>query len=277
MKTEKYRKSAKEFIQGGKSLYNKAYSDIVCYVKETNDRIEQHYRYKQHLLWEISQDGKQVLHQYTNFYIDWKVFETPRIKSSLLDSYSGRGIIANFSASIVPSFSVPGILSLHSGSNKEYEKAKRQWNEAKQFYEEMILERERFHHTKEKMKEIRSFIHVERKLLDRIITKVKQITAQLNSSIKRSSFSRLEADYLKVIHKIAETISELLTTKFLTDDIRVSGQYEDVFEKIKIIYKAFKKAPSIISRKNIEKIVNLPSTKNIWYVVSKGHYKTFDK
>src|SRR5213080_1763527 len=55
-KTEKYRKSAKEYIQGGKSLYNKAYSDIVCHVKETNDRIEQHYRYKQHLLWEISQN-----------------------------------------------------------------------------------------------------------------------------------------------------------------------------------------------------------------------------
>jgi hypothetical protein len=276
-KAEKCRKSAKEYIQGGKSLYNKAYSDIVCHMKETNDRIEQHYRYKQHLLWEISQDVKQVLQQCTNFYIDRRVFETPRFSSSLVDSYSGRGVIANFSASIVPSLSVPRILSLHSNSNEEYEKAKRQKKKAKQFYEEMILERERFYHAKEKMKEIRSFIYVEKKLLDRIITKVKQITAQLNSSIKRSSFSSLEAGYLKVVHKIVETINELLTTKFLTDTIRVSGQYEDVFEKIKIIYKALKKAPSILSRKNSKKIVNLPSTNNKWYVVSKGHYKTFDQ
>ncbi|MCQ6278537.1 hypothetical protein [Bacillus sp. EB600] len=267
-KTEKYRKSAKEYIQGGKSLYNKAYADIVFHVKETNDRIVQHYHYKQHLLWEISQDVKQVLHQCTNFYIDRRVLETPRFSSSLVDSYSGRGVIAVFSATIVPSYSVPSVLSLHSNSNEEYEKAKRQRNKSKKFYEEMILKRERFHHAKENMKEISSFIYVERKLLDRIITKVKQITAQFNSSIKKSSFSRLEAEYLKVIHKIAETINELLTTKFLTDTMRVSGQYEDVFEKIKIIHKALKKAPSTIRRKDIEKIIKPPATNHKWYVVS---------
>ena len=276
-KTEKYRKIAKEYIQDGKNLYNEAHSDIVFHVKETNDRIVQHYRYKQHLLWEISQDVKQVLQQCTNFYIDRRVFETPRISSSLVDSYSGRGVIANFSVTIVPSIRVPRILSLHSNSNEEYAKAKGQKNEAKRFYKEMILDRERFIYAKGKMKGIRNFITAERKLLDCIISKVKQITVQLNSSIKSSTFSGLEADYLKVVHKIAETINELLTTKFLNDNIRVSRQYEDVFTKIKIIHNVLKKAPSIINRKNMGKIVKLPSMNSKWYVVSKGHYKTIDQ
>jgi hypothetical protein len=244
---EEYRRSAKKYVQDGERIYNNAYSEVSSYSYETSYKIEQHYSYKQRIVKEISGDVSPVLSRFNSFNIDRRVLEAPSIDTLSLSSISGKDLLGGFSASFAPSFPIPSIFDLFSDPEEEYWEARRQKDEAKRFYENMKYERDRLRNVKEKLRNIRYYMDDEKKLLDSLNMKLRNITTQLNTGMNKTSFTKDEADYLKGIHKIAMQISDLLTIKFLNENFTITDQYQLAFGKIKEINQALEETPSISS------------------------------
>lgn len=244
-RADEYRRIAKRYVQDGEKIYNKAYSEVLSYSNEISYEIEQHYNYKQQILKEISSDVMPVLSKFNNFDIDKKVFDAPSINTSTLSSLSGVDMVGKLSLSLAPSFLIPSILDLFSDPDEEYWEARSQMEEAERFYDNMRYERDKLYNIKENLRTIRYYIYDEKQLLDNLMLKVRNISSQLKSSMNKYSFSQAEADYLKGVHKIAQNISKLLTTKFLNNDFTITRQYKQAFEKIKAIDNSLQSAPTI--------------------------------
>lgn len=241
---EEYRRSAKKYVADGERIYNKAYSEVTAYSNETSYKIDQHYSYKQRIIKELGSDVKPVLSRFNSFDIDKRIFDAPSIDTSSLGALSGMSLMQGFSSS-KPLLQIPSIFDLFGDPEEEYWEARRQRDQAKWFYEDMKYERQKLNTIKDNMRTIRNYIYDEKQILENLVLKVKNITSQLKSSMMKTSFSQLEADYLKGIHKIALSISELLTTRFLNDDFTITSQYKSTFERIKEINNAIATAPTI--------------------------------
>jgi hypothetical protein len=256
---DEYRRRAKKYVEDGERLYEKTYSDVVSYANETRYKIEQHYRYKQDLVRKISKEVNPVLKRFSDFDIDRKVIDMPQIDSSSFGTFSGGGLFASFTDG-PPTISGGAFLLdiLLGDADEEYWEARRQRDEAKRFYEDMKYEREKLRNEKEKMRDIRYFISDEKQLLENLIQKIGQITSLLDSGMKKSSFNKSEADYLKSVHKIAEQINGLISKKFLNDNFTINKQYYAVFENIKAIDHELSEAPTITDgTETLRKIMKL--------------------
>lgn len=243
-----YRRKARQYIEDGERIYNTAYSEVFSYSYETSKKIEKHYDYKQQIIKELKSDVAPVITRFNDFDIDRKVIDSPSVNASVLSSISGMDLCKSLSSSdhsVYSVFPIPRLDELFSDPDEEYWEARRQKDEANRFYENMKYERNNLHNIKEKMRTIRYYIDDEKELLAGLTSKVKNISAQLNTSMKRKRFSQSEADYLKGVHEIAQSLSELLTTKFFDNNFNITSQYKTAFEKIKAIDNSLPTAPTI--------------------------------
>jgi len=238
---EEYRRRAKEYVRDGQEIYEKAYSDVSSYSYETKYKVEQHYSYKQKVIKEFSSDIAPVLSSFSNFNIDSKVFDTPSISGSI----SGIDLFGGLSASFAPTLPIPSIFDLFEDADEEYYEARRQSDEAKSYHENMKYEREKLRNVKENMRAVRSFIDDEKRLIENMVSKLKNISTQLKTGMTKSNFSKDEAEYLKELHKIAVSINDLVSTKFLNDNFTVTNQYQLAFNKIKEIDSSLAAVPLI--------------------------------
>ncbi|MDF2892046.1 MAG: hypothetical protein K0R80_2413 [Clostridia bacterium] len=259
-RAEEYRRRAREYVKDGERIYNEAYSQVTSYSYETSCKIENHYNYKQRIIKEISSDVSPVLSRFNSFDIDHKVFDAPSVNDSLLSSLSGKDLFSGVS-SFASTLSIPSILDLFSDPEEEYWEARRQKDEAKRFYEDVKYEREKLRNIKEKMRIIRSYIDDEKQLLDSLVSKVNNITSQLRLGMTKTSFTQSEADYLKGVHRIAQNMSELLTTRFLDNNFTITSQYQLSFDRLKQINSSIEVAPSVTEgTEGIRKLLDILGT-----------------
>ena len=109
----------------------------------------------------------------------------------------------------------------------------------------MITEKKKLEKYKEQMREVRSFIISERSELSSLMNKVKKMTSELQTGMKKNSFTQEEADYLKGIHKITECIVTLLSTQFLSDSFKITQKYKKVYDSVQDINQSIPSSPSI--------------------------------
>ena len=245
-----YNKRAQEYVRDGREIYEKAQDDVSSYSFKTKLKVEEHYNYKRRVVGELSKDVYPVLSSFKNFDIDSKIFDTPSISNT---SNNSLGALIGGASSFD---SISGSLI-----------AIRQRDEAKSYYESMKHEREKLRNIKENMRVIRIFMEDEKQLIDSMESKLKTISSQLKENMSKDSFSVKEADYLKVLHAIAESINGLISNKFLDDNLSVSKQYKSSFDKLKAIDTSLGSEPSLKQGKNsITKLLEIIDVTSRKYV-----------
>lgn len=233
---------AKELVKEGDRIYEAAYDKVQSYASETEYRLKRHMSYKQDIAKELGGNIGSTLKAFADFHIDEKIISAPSIQERNSTVKNFRDSLA--SCVVSTPFDMPSVLDAFI-SDDDYYEAKHQKDEAKRYKERMKMERESLYEYKDKMAEIRIFIDEEKSELDSLMEKIRKLTGDLNTGMKKSTFSSKEAEYLKGIHKIAECIVTLLSTEFLTDGFSINQRYQNAFSAIKNINQNLPYAPSI--------------------------------
>lgn len=246
-----YIQRAKELVREGEEIYDRAYDKVTSYASETQYRLRQHMDYKKGIAKELGSGIGATLRDFKNFNVDSRIMATPSIQEpgAGLSGFgstisSGMHNIQPTALSIMPRMDVPSIFDMFT-SDVDYYEAKRQRDEARYYKERMRQERDKLNDYKEKMREIRTFIDSEKRELDSLVSKLKKMTGELKTGMQKSGFSMEEAEYLKAIHEIAESIIVLLSTEFLSDGFSINQRYQKAFADVKSINQNLPYAPSI--------------------------------
>lgn len=229
-------------------LYERAYTKVTSSAIDTEYKLRQHMEYKKKLANELGEDVDTTLKEFQTFHIDAKTiapaeiqnFSVPQIQESLTGLSSFKSAVSG----CMPHLDLPSILDLVNAENDYYE-ARRQRDEARSYKERMKWERDKLYDYREKMSEITSFIGAEKNELDSLMGKLRTMTGQLKSGMQKTSFSTEEAEYLKGIHKIAESVAALLSTEFLNDAFSINPKYQEIYASIKNINQSLPSAHSI--------------------------------
>jgi len=252
-----YLKRAKELVREGEDIYERAYDKVTSYASETEYRLHKHLDYKNKVAKELGSNIRDTLRNFETFNIDAKIVTAPSFQESSTFLSSISSVSSNFESArsnlMQHRQDMPSILDLFI-SDEDYYEARHQRDEARYFKDRMKMEREKLNNYKNKMGEIRTFIDSEKRELDSLMGKLKKMTSELKSGMKKKSFSSEEAEYLKGIHQISEMIVGLLSTDFLNDGFSINKRYQKAFEGVKSINQDLPYAPSITDVKTLEAI-----------------------
>lgn len=250
-----YIQRAKELVSEGNSIYDKAYTKVNIYAAETGYKLKEHINYKKQIAQELGGSIANTLNKFAGFNIDSKVVSIPNIQESSVIKDSNQVLdvsntkYVSLINNVIKPIEIPSIFNMLI-SDSDYYEAKRQRDEARQFKERMKLERDKLMNYREKMSEIRSFISEEKTELDLLLTKLRKMAEELETVMKKNSFSEEESDYFKGIHKIAECVVKLLSTEFFNDDLLINEKYQEAFSNIKEINKNIPNMPSLTDLNN---------------------------
>lgn len=250
--TREYIKRAKELVNEGNDIYNRAYNRTIEYARETERRLKEHLNYKQSIAKELGNDISGTL---KNFKLDikYKSSNNSNINISWLNNtyykpVSNSSSLNMFNSSVslleICSDNIPSIFDFFS-SDDDYYEAKRQRDEAKRYKEEMKMEREKFTAYREKMSQIRDFIYSEEEQINSLMDKLRKMTNEIKKSSNKQKLTRQESEYLKCICKICEKLSKLLTSEFLDDNFSINEKYKNILKGIKRINENLPSEPSI--------------------------------
>lgn len=246
-----YLRLAREFVKEGERIYDESYNKTMNAVSDTRYKLEQHKSFKDSIVRDLGGSISATLNNFKNFSIDSKI-SAPNISSLNNSSFGLSGFNSVASSCFPNSISIPTIFS-----DIDYYEAKSQKEEARRYREQMRAEREKMRTYCSKLSEIRSFIDVEKRELQVLVDKLKSMTNELKSAMNKSSFTPEEAQYLKGIHKISESIVALLSTEFLTDSLDINQKYKQLFDGIKSINSSLPSAPSISSATTLSSVQNI--------------------
>lgn len=235
-----YIKRAKELVREGEDIYERAYDNVTSYASETQYRLHQHMNYKNKVAKELGSSIGETLRNFKNFNVDAKIMIAPSIQ----ESNSGLSIFESTSSNFIQQRDMPSIFDMFISDDNYYE-AKRQRDEARYYKDRMKMERDKLYDYKNKMSEIRTFIDSEKRELDSLMGKLKKMTSELKTGMQKSNFSVEEAEYLKRLHQIAESVVGLLSTEFLSDGFSINQRYQKAFTDVKNINQDLPSAPSI--------------------------------
>lgn len=254
-KTREYLKDARRYVEEGKARYEKAYSDVLAYSYETENRMRDHYEFKQNLLKEIGEEIDPILENFKRFDIDSKI-KIPEVVDMQSFDISSASVNFNLSQSLESSNDIAGSLvvnlfDLFSDADEDYYEARRAKEEARAYKERMGWEKEKLMNMKESMRTIRLVISEEKDVLISLKGKLIGIAKKLEDEMKKESFSEEEAAYLKGLHKIGEKIKGLITTRFIDDRYNVTSEYRSALDDIQKINTMLPDAPDLGSLKTV--------------------------
>lgn len=237
---------ARNYIREGENIYERAYHDVTDYAFETEELLQEHMKFKKRISKELGDGVGCTLESFKQFNVDAKVMSPPVIKTTEKDINIFKSSLPHHN--VTSEYDVIGDVTSVFGkyvSTKEYYRAEWQRDEALQFKQSMITEKKKLEKYKEQMREVRSFIISERSELSSLMNKVKKMTSELQTGMKKNSFTQEEADYLKGIHKITECIVTLLSTQFLSDSFKITQKYKKVYDSVQDINQSIPSSPSI--------------------------------
>lgn len=231
--------SAKDTIRIAKDRYNSAYEEANAAAAQASDDMRFHICYKESIAKELDKSVSVRIREFRDFNIDSRTIPSfPKIK---IPSSINIDSVENITRGIVP----PNPLLEGRSAEEEYRKAKEQLDAARRYKSRMDSETAKLESYRDKMEQLCDFISAEKEELDSLMEKLRKMSGELKAAMQKRSFTESEANYLKGIQKISESIVSLLKTEFLSDGLAVSRRYQDAFSKIKSINQNLPSAPSI--------------------------------
>lgn len=230
-RTREYLQSAKEYIKDGEELYQNAYDRVLRRAEKTQNAMRKHMEYKR----EVSRRlGDEILPTIQNFHV-------PNISVNIDPPFiegkkAGLSTFDNVLASVICQnpIPIPSIMDLFI-SEEDYQEARNQRDEAKQFKQQMKFERERLYAYRDRMSMITDMLSEERNQIDTLLRKLDFMTNKLETFEQNEKHNEREVEYIKAIKKISEAICKVLSADFLTDDMEISNSYKNIMNGIEQI------------------------------------------
>ncbi len=255
-----YLRRAEELVEEGNRIYEQAYSKVASYAGETEYRLSKHMDFKKDIIRELNGNIATSLKEFRSFNIESRIINYSTMQKNSINFNTAQDL-NKFNSSISSFIRTPDILMKSISdmfiSDEDYYAARCKRDEARMYKDDMKRERERLYFYKEKMSEIRSFMDSEKNELNILMSKLRQMISDLKRGMQKVNYSNQEAEYLKAIHKIAEDLSNLLLTEFLTDNFFISQRYTKAFENIKKINENLPSSPSITDTNTLRVIARI--------------------
>ena len=260
-RAREYRQRAKELVREAEDIYERAYDRTMKVVCKVENELKQHINFKEGIGKELKSDVNIVVSKFKAFDIDSKI---ERMNDKMEQGFSMNRFQSALDNCIIMNPQIPSKLDSFFNTEDYYE-AKRQRDEARRYKEQMKAEREKLYSYKDRIEAISEFLKNEKYELDILMKKIRTMTEELKDGMNKEQFSEEEAQYLKGIQKITESIMELLSTDFLSNDFRINEVYMDSYEKIKKINMNLPDSPNLFNV-NIANIIRASNTINekVW-------------
>ena len=246
-KIKKCRKEAERYVEEGKRIYEVSKEEAKQASKQTERCLREHMVFKQRVADELSGSTAKVIKEFISFDIESHIMppSIPTEDSSNINLpnliFGGDGI-----QSMRPQ--EPDLfmsLLTRYFTDKDYEKAREARRKAQDYYDKVVELQESVRLQCEKLRELRAFMEQERHVLESLMEKVRLMAGKLQSAMRRDSFTREEADYLKSITSIIENMQQSISEDFLTDSGEVTQRYHQSFEQMKKLDRLLPEAPTI--------------------------------
>lgn len=246
--TTEYIKLAKQLVQEGNELYNRAYDKVSTYAYETESRLREHTYYKQKIANEIDSTIAPIIQNFKIPSIDISINKTSYSEGQT----GGLDILSNAikSSFVANPVSLPSILDLFV-SEEDYYEAKNQKDEAKRYKQQMKYEREKLYEYRDKMSMLRDNIALEKKELDTLVKKLRHMTQEIEKVKGKDKLSNEEIIYFKGIRCISSAIIKLLSENFLNDNMEITAAYKSILKEIEDINTSVPMLPVIQDEKSI--------------------------
>ena len=255
--TKEMIKRAKSYVSEGENIIRCAYDEVNQFADETQAKLESHVDYKRSIVKELNQDVNRTISSFQNFHIERKIESAPIVTGSGSGTL-GSGWRSEFGVSSLIAQPDWGLDLLDDfWTERNYNKAREQLDEAKRFIEKAKSERSRLMAEKEKLREICQFIDSERNEINALMVKIRKLMTELTQGMEKQSFTQAEADRLKNANRIAEMMVEALTTDFLTEKFEITSRYRNAFAKIQYINSSLPAAPSVKDPTTIQALFNI--------------------
>lgn len=258
--TGEYIKLAKQLVQEGNELYNRAYDKISTYAYETEALLKEHTHYKQKIADEL---GEHILPTIENFKVPDIHIDTGKI-SCPEENTGGLNTFSNVlqSAFVTNPVLLPGVLDMFV-SEEDYYAARNQKDEAKRYKQQMKYEREKLYEYRDKMSMLRDNIALEKRELDTLTGKLRHMTQEIEKINRKDTFTNDEIIYFKGIKGISNAIIKLLSENFLNDNIEITAEYKNILKEVGDINASLPTIPAIKDEKSIQALEVLSRRWNI--------------
>lgn len=242
-KTSEFRRKAREYVDRGQEIYSDAYTRVMETVFKTKDKMYEQNRFKQNILHKLDSQVKPVIQDFGKFNIEERVIQVPEIDAS---QGAGFALLENNMSSVIMSPSdTYSRLSDILCSDDDYYEAQSKMYEAKQFRETMKLRKEELYSYRERLKELWEYMYQEQSVVNALTNKVLTLTDLLKQGMNKTTFTKEEADHLKVVNRIAQKICDCLTSEFINKDMVLTDGYKAAFANIERINNAIPDTPQI--------------------------------
>lgn len=226
-KAAEYRYDARQYINEGKEIYEKAYNRLVSTSYDVQSEISHYVKFKKQKLNEMNDILKNLNCDEKNINSSALEIKFNHLDPSSVHAHTfvtGESFFKELGA-IFSTIPAPSISDFFSDSTMDYYEAKSEREEAKFYKEAMKAERESLNNTREAMKAISSYIYSEKKEIEKLIDILKKATTnECNNK-----------DQLEAIYEITNLLAETLTTQFINNNYAITEQYNNVHAQIESI------------------------------------------
>jgi hypothetical protein len=243
-----YRRSAKDYVDKGKTIYYKTNGDLQVVVQSVKQMIDEHFLYKKKMIEQLNNELLPISNNFENRWTETKVNDISLGNDNQNISLQN-SIFHDLQSNFFPNNPIPNavdILDFFFGdADEEYWDARQKRDEAKIFYEQMKAEREKMRLIKSQLSNIKNYISDERKMIDSLFTKIEGIVKSLPLSM--NNLNKKEINYLIGINKISLILSNLLTVNFLNKEMKVTEEYEKAITNLQMVESKIANLPNIES------------------------------
>lgn len=224
--------TAKECIKQGKEIYKNAYDSVKEYADQIDKKLRDHLEYKNKIISETAEK------------INFKMPENKN-KKTIKPLYSGMDIFDSAFPCPEPYLSMEHYFDVNIFdmfiNEDEYNEAKKEMEQAQEYKNRIEMKSRTILSYKERLSEIDIFINYEKKVLDSLCGKIKNIF----DCVKNENEENADCELCrKAVKNIFAEISKLVSEEFLDYSFLIEYRYKKTFAGIKNINSLLPENPS---------------------------------
>ena len=231
--------TAKECIKQGKEIYKNAYDSVKEYADQIDKKLREHLEYKNKIISETAEK------------INFKMPENKN-KKTIKPLYSGMDIFDSAFPCPEPYLSMEHYFDVNIFdmfiNEDEYNEAKKEMEQAQEYKSRIEMKSRTILSYKERMSEIDIFINYEKKVLEALCGKIKNIFDCIKNENEENADGEL---CRKAVKNIFAEISKLASEEFLDYSFLIEYRYKKIFAGIKNINSLLPENPSPEDEKTI--------------------------
>lgn len=229
--------TAKECIKQGKEIYKNAYDSVKEYADQIDKKLREHLEYKNKIISETAEE------------INFKI---PENKKTIKPLYSGMDVFDSAFPCPEPYLSMEHYFDVNIFdmfiNEDEYNEAKKEMEQAQEYKSRIEMKSRTILSYKERMSEIDIFINYEKKVLEALCGKIKNIFDCIKNENEENADGEL---CRKAVKNIFAEISKLASEEFLDYSFLIEYRYKKIFAGIKNINSLLPENPSPEDEKTI--------------------------